>query len=1259
MPPSAPKTPTEPDWDLLRQKKPTLNTEHIESIAELSEIYLQPEAAEFSGDDLISSLRALYELSKQQSTKMSKAHAKKIQKMVIGAQGVFGRRGTYFSPKEGGGGKSEKFSAHSSNKPLKSEHIATEDKLSVLIKNAKTQADALRYFDSALKTAERINEDMARSEAFSNIAISMAQAGKDPSAAFDSALKAAEKVIDDTFRPIAFRKIAEAMSQAGKFGLAVKTADSLTNAYQGARAFSGIAISMAQAGKDPSTAFDSALKAAEGTSADSRGEALNHIITAIAQMGKFDLAIETAERITDEIYRPHAFSTIAAAIAQTGNFDLAFKTVERIRDDYSRSVALGNIAAAMAQTDKDPSATFRLAIKAAEHLYEGYERAEAFGNIAAAMARAGRFDSAIELTECMWDIERSEVAQIYIKEDVERSKAFSIISISLAQVGKFDLAIELTERITVDNLRFKTFTDIATAMAQAGNFDSALKVAERINDDDTFHHLSNALCSIAAALAQAGHFDSAIKIAERITEKPARANAFGSIAAAMAKSSAPLHEKDCKALLALALKNHDTKLLANTAILLPFDGLLQLDGKAKAEAINAKVSLYSFFSVSDEQQKLLFKEYKNELLSSQKGSHQLKLASRILANLEGMAGDSGGLPLLLEAARASHDSRLLHTLSEMDSYRAKDLVLRTACTGELDSRVSWLLIGKLIKTGYLDSRLEGFYAEKQSEGFSKSFLLKATQKTVSRLNLTPNKELISYFLSKARDETQLEGAFTSAGKYKEEFDRIKSKDELAHLLAKDLEKSLLFYILNAGKTHYSLVNNYDSKKFATVLNATEGLRVHMPTLEKALSAFPSEMHGSLRERLLAGSFPLGGSYSRNVRVDVSNSAQLETVEKHASEVFGKEEIGVILKAGFYIGQLAGTKEADALSRCSGLADAAAAIAEIEKTHADIMPALEGKLAKTWKKVGEKELLSLSLHSVLDSTENKIDIKKTIKGIETQRKMLENTVRQKYKSGAIDKMLRDENIEILEEKARPKLMRYIIEEFASTKTSLEARIFSEWETHLTEVLESFEKVAATEQPLSKNKTVALSYLDKRADIVECLRFADAAQCCFTSTQYIIEGYNVGNAQWIARIWKDPLFFVFGIFDQNSADDTQRNSQGFVFGSISVMNGAPAILLNGVYMEGKTASAVQSILSVIEQDFARPLGCKEMFVAARHGGSASLGADYSNDSVPFIRLRAIADKDGEPETKVYDDLITDKEGGINKLQTTDDKIWHKKL
>ena len=63
-------------------KKPSLSLEHINDIAELSAAYLKPEAAEFSEDELFANLFALYRMSKEQNSKVSRHHASKIHGLV-------------------------------------------------------------------------------------------------------------------------------------------------------------------------------------------------------------------------------------------------------------------------------------------------------------------------------------------------------------------------------------------------------------------------------------------------------------------------------------------------------------------------------------------------------------------------------------------------------------------------------------------------------------------------------------------------------------------------------------------------------------------------------------------------------------------------------------------------------------------------------------------------------------------------------------------------------------------------------------------------------------------------------------------------------------------------------------------------------------------------------------------------------------------------------------------------------------------------
>lgn len=87
--------PSEPDWNLLRSKKPGLSLEHISEIGDFSSTYLQSEASEFSENDLIANLQSLYQLSKT-TAKVSKKDARKIQEMVISAFGKQIRSGYRF-----------------------------------------------------------------------------------------------------------------------------------------------------------------------------------------------------------------------------------------------------------------------------------------------------------------------------------------------------------------------------------------------------------------------------------------------------------------------------------------------------------------------------------------------------------------------------------------------------------------------------------------------------------------------------------------------------------------------------------------------------------------------------------------------------------------------------------------------------------------------------------------------------------------------------------------------------------------------------------------------------------------------------------------------------------------------------------------------------------------------------------------------------------------------------------------------------------
>ena len=623
-------------------------------------------------------------------------------------------------------------------------------------------------------------------------------------------------------------------------------------------------------------------------------------------------------------------------------------------------------------------------------------------------------------------------------------------------------------------------------------------------------------------------------------------------------------------------------------------------------------------------------------------------------------GENSAISVLLDAARNRQPQdnlfHLFYALTETDSYKARDLVLRAIGSGSLRGSYSWLLIRKLIEEKYLSQNLKEFY-EKQVEGMKEdarkeklAFLLSATQLAIKELGVTPDVALLQYLLKGAKGIGDVNANIAKAKEWKSKFDSIRDRDELIDYLTQEKERSLLYFIIYGGRTRFALVNNYDSEKFWTVLNVAKGLRVHEGPLDEFLSSLKQEGIGQIRKRLLAGSFPPGGTYSRSIRVDVSSSSQAQSLETRAAQVFGSAELGVLLKLRIYLRELSGTPLGERLAQCRGLADASTAIAEAESQKPDLIKAVEKELGSQWRKLGEKKVLEMSLYAALTSPQNPVKLPELIKNLETQRKALQSAVRDQYRSKSIDKMVRDERLAALEEKGKAKLMRYILQELAGgANTETEALVFSEWESHMDQVFQDFERLRNSETKISKERTVTLRWLDKRDDLIECLRFADSAQCCFNSKNYRIEGHQVGAAEWIVRLWKDPLSFIFLI------EDSPGDAVGFVFGSFGLHEGKPIVMLNGVYMEGKTDTAAQSILQAIEEDFTRKLGCTMQVVASRYGGTAKLGKGYSNSPIQVRRLRALMGRDGNPETQIYDDLNV----GINSPGTTDGMVWHKTM
>lgn len=668
--------------------------------------------------------------------------------------------------------------------------------------------------------------------------------------------------------------------------------------------------------------------------------------------------------------------------------------------------------------------------------------------------------------------------------------------------------------------------------------------------------------------------------------------------------------------------------------------------------------------------------------------------------------DKDSKDVILNLARKAVDAdtnkketaRIFYTLINMDTHKGNSLAIELVGDRNVPDHVAWLFLKKLVKNGYLDNDLEKYLENRrqQSRGKKKladeKRLLETARLVISELGINPDAQVLALILDrKWKDETgqaisDLRGIVEKIKEQKVGFEQMMDKDKLVEFLAENKQAAAIYYVLFGGKTRFALVNSYNSEKFYTILKVLAELKEHPKPLqefERALLAHGMNKHetNQVLENLRAGRFPLGGTYAKEIRLDVSHSSRLESLERQSRGVFGSKQLGVVLKTEIYRQYL--SRQGDAarlttLEQTNGLADLEKIIEEIENHYPDTLDLLENdkKLTDNWRKLGDKNVFSLSLRAVLNEAENPINLRELLANLEVQRKSLVSQYRQKsagYLKKLSDPSVRrqekqkiQEQIERIEEKGSAKLLSYLMAETVGLEKGAEGeadlapitqKILAEWESHLEQIFGEYQAIDSQAKGAGqrKERKVTLRYLDKRQDLVTALRFADAAQCCFTSTQYRIEGHEVGNAEWVARLHKDPLSFVF-VLEDNETEAEKRSAIGFVFGSFGLQDKQPIILLNGVYLEGKTDIAAQSVVNTIEQDFSRPLKMTKQFVAAKHGGTSRYGPNYSNDSQTVRRLRAIASTHSrEPENQIYDDLSV----GVNELGQTDGHVFYKSL
>jgi tetratricopeptide (TPR) repeat protein len=273
----------------------------------------------------------------------------------------------------------------------------------VLAEVAQTKA-ARTIFTEARKAAS-ITNDSSAIEAISNLAAVLAKTGyeAEAEALFIKIREAQHTHEDDYEQAQILSALAVALAQAGRFTDAEEVIDRISseNSYR-VKALSALALALEKYGQtvEADRVFTEAQKAAHKPMLHTSLYALplSGLVTALAQVGRLNEAMENAHDINDDLQKVQALSAVASALANAGCmpqaekvFTQAYKAAYTI-ESYGRWIgAIGALAAALSQ-----AGYFNKAREVIQVIQDDRDRLEALSGLAAPLAKTGRFAGALD-----------------------------------------------------------------------------------------------------------------------------------------------------------------------------------------------------------------------------------------------------------------------------------------------------------------------------------------------------------------------------------------------------------------------------------------------------------------------------------------------------------------------------------------------------------------------------------------------------------------------------------------------------------------------------------------------------------------------------------------------------------------------------------------------------------------------------------------------------------------------------------------------
>ena len=436
----------------------------------------------------------------------------------------------------------------------------------LVLSKATIESGNLSYIDDALEIAKTITDHEAKFDAYTSICTSLANMKQ-----YKRINTITKTLKDNTLITVIKIFVAEALMKSGKlisamnYAKQINPTDDQTMLYH---FYHSLSYAFSESGQ-----FDRAFEMLSYIEDADKFYAINNIVTAMANAGKFDLALESANKILDDKIKSDALVTIASAMAKTGKFDEATQIAITLKNSNDYSTALANISTSLANAGRFAEAM--------QVLYNIPNRSYKFDTliILAILQKTRQYDEHSQkflknlLNDSFFRFDFNSATEIVlanenynhllgqaegIAESISEtpSRARMLIKLAIIKDGDtylFDRAFELiksidnsVEKQTLMLKLFNTFIKLEkftlakkvapflyantfsklTVLLKGKRISEAIQVANKMPD----HVKHNSLRFIAIEIAKSGDFKKAEEIADQIVAFAYKAPALSAIA---------------------------------------------------------------------------------------------------------------------------------------------------------------------------------------------------------------------------------------------------------------------------------------------------------------------------------------------------------------------------------------------------------------------------------------------------------------------------------------------------------------------------------------------------------------------------------------------------------------------------------------------------------------------------------------------------------------------------------------------------------